>query len=211
MFLNILLKGWLIGFTIAMPVGPIGMLCIRNSLVRGLSYGLVTGIGAALADTFYGALAAFGLTWVHTFLDEYQNWIQSIGVIFLWYLGLSTFFAKNTDPSTNESKHGYARILFTTFFLTLTNPLTVFCFACVFNALGIQHTNEGFFHPLTLTTGIFLGASTWWLILSGGFSLFASKVTSRSSLLLNKISGGVIICFAFFATLLHINIFLGIL
>ena len=51
------LKGVLIGFSIAAPVGPIGVLCIMRTLNGGRLSGLVTGLGAATADGVYGCVA----------------------------------------------------------------------------------------------------------------------------------------------------------
>jgi threonine/homoserine/homoserine lactone efflux protein len=47
MLSDFLLKGCIIWFSIAMPVGPIGLLCIRNSIAKGMIYGLMSGLGAA--------------------------------------------------------------------------------------------------------------------------------------------------------------------
>ena len=119
------LQGALIGFAIAAPVGPIGVLCIRRSLAEGRIYGLLSGLGAATADAVYGAIAAFGLTIISSFLVEQQIWLRLLGGIFLLYLGIRTYFAKSETgevPARSETKLGaYA----TTFFLTLTNPLTI--------------------------------------------------------------------------------------
>lgn len=67
MEINFLIKGVIIGFLIAAPVGPIGVLCIKRSFSKGALSGLLTGLGAATADAFYGAIAAFGLTMISDF------------------------------------------------------------------------------------------------------------------------------------------------
>jgi len=90
----VLLKGLLIGFSIAAPVGPIGVLCIRRTLAEGRLVGLVTGLGAATADAFYGFVAAFGLTFISTFLVSQQVWLRAIGGVFLLYLGIRTFLSR---------------------------------------------------------------------------------------------------------------------
>ena len=55
-------RGLVVGFTIAAAVGPISLLTIRRTIAHGRLYGLVSGLGVALADASYGAVAAFGLT-----------------------------------------------------------------------------------------------------------------------------------------------------
>jgi threonine/homoserine/homoserine lactone efflux protein len=98
MAIELIFKGLMIGFSIAMPVGPIGLLCIRNVLTFGMLCGFVTGLGAACADAIYGALAGFGVTTISSFLEAHSNLIQVFGALFLCYLGISTFFAKASNP-----------------------------------------------------------------------------------------------------------------
>lgn len=59
--MHTLLEGLIIGFCIAAPVGPIGLLCIRRSIAEGRLAGFVTGLGAATADACYGTIAVLGL------------------------------------------------------------------------------------------------------------------------------------------------------
>ena len=72
---SLFFKGLLLGFSIAAPVGPIGVLCIRRTLAEGRSAGLATGLGAASADAIYGSIAAFGLTAVSGFLVGQAFWL----------------------------------------------------------------------------------------------------------------------------------------
>src|SRR2546421_630761 len=110
MDLNFLLKGLLIGFSIAAPVGPIGVLCIQRTLDRGRVYGLVSGLGAATADGFYGVIAGFGLTFISSFLVSQQVVIRLVGGLFLLYLGLKTLLSKPAKKaiSPRESKRANA-------------------------------------------------------------------------------------------------------
>src|SRR5687767_10924816 len=117
------LKGCAIGLSIAAPVGPIGVLCIRRSLADGARIGFFTGLGAAVADAFYGAVAAFGLTIISSFLTERQTALRLIGGAFLLYLGIKTFFSK--PASQPASPKNDASAFTSTFFLTLTNPMTI--------------------------------------------------------------------------------------
>lgn len=107
-----LFKGCIIGFSIAMPVGPIGLLCIKNSLTRGMIYGLISGLGAACADTLYGALGGFGISTVGIFLEKYHLILELFGGFFLCYLGISTFFEKIADASDSYSTVSHWRVFF---------------------------------------------------------------------------------------------------
>lgn len=204
MFSNLFLTGLLIGFSIAMPVGPIGLLCIRNVLTFGVACGILTGLGAACADTIYGAVAGFGITAISGFLESHSLYLRIVGAIFLCYLGATTFFAKpaSTGSSTNETRLTLKRAFLTTFLLTLTNPLTILSFAAIYAGLGIGNDSLSINGALTITFGVFLGSAAWWFILSFISSLFKGKMNVTSSIWLNRFSGSLIFGFGAFAFLL---------
>jgi threonine/homoserine/homoserine lactone efflux protein len=132
------LKGILIGFAMAVPVGPIGIMCIRKTLTEGRLRGMVIGLGAATADLFYGTVAAFGLTVISDTLDSQRIWIRLVGGALLLFLGIKTFRAQPADPKLHIVSSGVLRSYLTTIFLTLTNPLTIFAFIAIFAALGLE-------------------------------------------------------------------------
>jgi threonine/homoserine/homoserine lactone efflux protein len=149
-------KGLIIGFSIAAPVGPIGILCIRRTLTAGRISGLVTGIGAASADALYGCIAAFGLTFVSNFLIHQLSWLRLFGGIFLCYLGVKTFFSQ---PSQSTAQAGHLSLInayTSTFFLTLTNPLTILSFAAIFAGLGLANVQSSYSSAATTVLGVFL-------------------------------------------------------
>lgn len=200
--LGLFLKGLLIGFSIAMPVGPIGVLCIQHALLRGVLYGLVAGFGAALADAIYGGVAGFGITVFSNFLSTYLFWFQLGGAIFLWYLGSNIFFSKTATEKKEAIPLSLKRVFLTTFALTLTNPMTIVCFAGVYTGLGLCTAEFSSLPALILTFGVLIGSSTWWLLLSCGVSFLGRWSSSQTpSLWLNRISGGVILAFAAIASL----------
>ncbi|HSX13744.1 MAG TPA: LysE family transporter [Chlamydiales bacterium] len=191
-----LLKGLLLGFSIAAPVGPIGILCIRRTLQYGRLSGLFTGLGAACADTLYGLLAAFSLTLVSDFLEEQRFYLHILGGCFLILLGAKTFCASTKEmASGNISHRSLISDFISTFFLTLSNPLTIFSFIAVFAGLGLVNISQKISDAVLLVTGIFLGACTWWTILSEGISFFRKKVGQKTMLWINRVAGIVIITF----------------
>src|SRR5687768_14276108 len=103
MGLEMLLKGMIIGFLIAVPVGPIGVLCIRRTLADGWRVGLATGLGAATADALYGSIAAFGLTALTGALMGGRTWMALAGGLFLVYLGVRTFLSEPKERSAEGS------------------------------------------------------------------------------------------------------------
>jgi len=199
MAIGFFVKGFVIGFSIAAPVGPIGILCIQRTIAHGRLSGLLTGLGAASADGLYGAVAAFGLKIVSNFLVGAQHWIRLIGGLFLFYLAVRTFLAKPAQKAGADSHKGLISDYFSTLLLTAANPLTILSFIAVFAGLGLASTGVGGISALVMVLGVFLGSSLWWLILSGGVSFFRAKFTGSSLGIVNKASGAIILIFALLA------------
>ena len=199
---SFMLRGLIIGFSIAAPVGPIGVLCIRRTLAEGRLSGFITGLGAATADAIYGAIAAFGLTFISNVLIHQQGWIQLIGGGFLCYLGMKTFLTSPPQQQNVSSKNvtlpsNYA----STLFLTLTNPLTILFFTAVFAGLGAGSSKGNIFSAGILVLGVFFGSTLWWLFLSSVVGLLGEKLNVTGLRWVNKISGMVIIIFGIMALL----------
>src|SRR5262249_52172279 len=124
--LSLVQKGLVIGFSVAAPVGPIGVLVIRRSIANGRAAGLVSGLGAATADAISGAVAALGISVISTALLDQRSVLQGVGGAFLCYLGAKTFFAAPaTDPAKAKDSRGLWSAYASTFFLTITNPMTI--------------------------------------------------------------------------------------
>lgn len=190
-----LLRGLVLGFSIAAPVGPIGVLVIRRSLAEGRLVGFVSGLGAATADFCYGAIAAFGLTAVAGLMVSQQTWLRLVGGMFLLYLGVRTFLAQPAEQAAEASGRGLLGAYGSTLFLTLTNPATILSFAVIFAGLGLAGFEGGALATLALVVGVFVGSAAWWLLLSGGVSLFRTRLTPAGLRWVNRIAGGVIIAF----------------
>ena len=192
-----LLKGLVIGFSIAAPVGPIGVLCIRRSLAKGRLSGFATGLGAATADAFYGMIAGFGLTFISSLLLDKQLAFKIVGIAFLFFLGVKTFLEKPKDREIGEI--GGKTIIYdylSTLFLTITNPVTIFSFAAVFAGLGLAQEKGNYLSAALLVLGVFLGSLLWWLFLSSFVGLFRKKLKEGFLLWINRVSGIILTGFA---------------
>ncbi|VVC75363.1 Arginine exporter protein ArgO [Aquicella siphonis] len=197
---TLFIKGLIIGFAIAAPVGPIGVLCIQRSLHDGFKIGLMTGLGAAFADGTYGLIAGFGLTALSSLLIAQQFWIRLIGGIFLLYLGIKLFLTPPRERSAGSSDRSPWHALGTTFLLTLTNPATILSFLAIFAGLGLSQTSSDYLHAITLVVGITLGSAIWWLLLSGGVAFILHHRLSPALMrTINKFSGLIILIFGIFA------------
>lgn len=206
MDLYFLLKGVAIGFAIAAPVGPIGILCIRRSLASGWLAGFSSGLGAATADGIYGCIAGFGLTIISDFLVSQQFIIRLVGGLFLCYLGVKTLLSKvSKEAATTGEVKSFIGNYLSTFFLTITNPMTILAFVVIFAGLGLGKINNSLGAGL-LVVGVFLGSALWWLVLA----FIASRLRHRlnNSLLqwVNWIAGVIITAFGLVALVDIVNL-----
>lgn len=231
--MSLFFKGLLIGVSIAAPVGPIGVLCIRRTLANGRFSGFLSGLGAATADACYASVAAFGLTFISGFLVRQQFWLGLIGGVFLCYLGIKTILVKpvsvdnlgkDQDFSLNQNEEiegrgekvvpllnyrenkkdidhrGLVSDYFSTFLLTLTNPMTILSFAAIFAGLGFANLDGNSKTAISLVLGVFLGSALWWFILSSLSNVFRARFLKPVGLRwVNWISGTIIIGFGVIA------------
>jgi threonine/homoserine/homoserine lactone efflux protein len=189
----IFLKGLILGFVIAAPVGPIGVLCARRTLTHGRRAGFFSGMGAATADAIYGFIAAFGLTFVSNFLIGHQFWLRLVGGTFLCFLGTRTLISVPEEKSElPPTVRKYAGMYTSTFLLTLTNPMTIFSFAAVFAGFGLAGTRGSVTSAGILILGVFLGSAIWWLLLVGVFSIFKKRFENHELQWINRIAGLII-------------------
>ncbi|GAB4437987.1 MAG: LysE family transporter [Anaerolineae bacterium] len=196
---SFLVQGLILGFSIAAPVGPIGVLCIRRTLAVGPVAGLLSGLGAATADAFYGAVAGFGLTFISTLLLTQQYWLAWVGGLYLLWLGAQMWRA--APPSTSASPAtggGLAGAFLSTFFLTLTNPVTILSFAAIFAGMGLAATAGDFTAAGALVLGVFAGSALWWFTLTTAVSLLKTKLRPDALRWVNRVSGAVICGFGLF-------------
>lgn len=187
-------RGLVIGFSIAAPVGPIGVLCIRRTLADGRATGLAVGLGAAAADAVYGAVAGFGLTAVSALLVRRHEALRLVGGLFLCYLGARTFVARPADGPARAGGVGLLGAFAATFGLTLANPATILSFVAVFAGLGIAGS-ASWRDAAVLVAGVFLGSALWWLILSGAVGVLRSRLDRRALHWVNRLSGLVLLAF----------------
>ncbi len=194
MSLGLFLTGLAIGFSIAAPVGPVGLMCIQRTLSGGRLNGLFTGLGAACADAFYGAVAGFGLTIISSFLMGQQAWLKLFGGLFLVWLG----WRMARQPGLPGVRAGAGQDLWasfsSTFFLALTSPATILLFLGTFAGLGIGREQYDYGTALSLVLGVFLGSAAWWLFLSWTTGLLRERIIRHLGLV-NKLSGATIAAF----------------
>jgi threonine/homoserine/homoserine lactone efflux protein len=209
MNISFFIRGLLIGLSIAAAVGPMSILCIQRTLNKGQLYGFVSGLGIATADGVYGSIAAFGLTLITNFLLNGQIWIRLIGGLFLMYLGIKTMLSKPPERTAelDMKSNSYLGAYASTFFLTLTNPLTILSFAAIFAGIGVGSASKSLISASAVVLGVFAGSTLWWVLLTSIISLFRKKMNVQWLLWINRISGVIITLFgiAAFISLLSLR------
>lgn len=195
-------QGFLFGLALAMPVGAIGLLCIRRSLEHGFATGLATGMGAAVADATYGAVAAFGLTAVSEFLLAWQTGLALAGGTALIWLGVQSWRTRAAGPATTQPVGPHPLTAFVqTVGLTLANPQTILTFVALFAGLGVVLGDAAGWAPaLLLVLGVFLGSGIWWLILAGAVGgLLRRRLSAGAIGWINRGAGVLIVGFGVLA------------
>jgi threonine/homoserine/homoserine lactone efflux protein len=190
----LLLKGFAVGFGIAVPVGPIGVLCIRRSLAHGPRAGIAVGMGAAVADAFYGAVAGFGLSAVSAQLLAVEAVLGIVGGLLLIAMGLRTVLAEPTHTPATVTGKTLWRAFLGTFVLTLTNPATILTFLAIYAGLGLA-TELSTLGASVFVLGVLLGSAAWWLILANVAGSLRGHMNRDWMQTLNRLSGSLVLLF----------------
>jgi threonine/homoserine/homoserine lactone efflux protein len=194
MLLAFFLKGIVVGLVIAVPVGPVGVMCVRRSIFEGRLVGFVSGLGAATADAVFGIIAGFGITAVADLLLDYQGWLRAVGGCILLLVGVHSLRAKpqaqlDSPPDPESLSWDFV----STFVLTLANPITILAFLGIFAAIGLSGAEATFVHAAILVLGVWGGSLIWWLALSFGLAGFARSFEPRHLAWVNRGSGSILL------------------
>jgi threonine/homoserine/homoserine lactone efflux protein len=193
-------KGFLLGFSIAAPVGPIGLLCIQRTLARGRWHGFASGLGAATADALYGLVAALGLSAISQTLLHAQAWIQLGGALFLVGLGLRTISQKDSGAAREDrAEAGLGLAYVSVLVLTLANPATILSFLVLFAGLGVGATTAGTASAATFVAGVFFGSAAWWLLLSLLTGVLRHRLERSGRRWVNRLAGASLVGLGGFA------------
>jgi threonine/homoserine/homoserine lactone efflux protein len=194
-----LVEGTVIGFSLAAPIGPVGILCVRRTLEHGARYGLVIGVSAAACDMVNGIVAAFGITLVSNFITLEQYWIRLIGGIVLLVIGYGAYHTRPLADKATKAPGGHTWTFFSTALLVFTNPLTLFAFVAAFAVLGVKDIVG---HPVSgvmLVAGVFFGSLTWFVLLAGLAHVFKEKVMRAGFTLVSRVAGALLMFCGLFA------------
>ncbi|HEX2928927.1 MAG TPA: LysE family transporter [Candidatus Binatia bacterium] len=192
MSVYLLIEGILIGLVVAVPVGPLGLLCINRALSLGALCGLCSGLGVATADAIAAGIAALGITLVSDFLADHQFVLRLIGGSFLCYLGYKIYRTEAVSKVAVNSVNGLLSAFATTFFLTLSNPVTILSFVAIYAGWHVPSLHGRYVSAATLTVGVFTGSALWWVALFIGLTTFHEKFNLKFLFWVHRVSGAVI-------------------
>ena len=187
---SIFVKGLIIGFALAAPVGPVAALVVQRCTNRGLRAGLLSGLGSSTADLFYGTAAAFGASFVTDFFLEHGSWLQRVGGAILVILGIRLFLSRPPRERAGVGSGGSPlRDFMSTFFLTFTNPMTFFAFTAILATMGLGASRRESILTAELIAGLSAGALVWWWVLALGVHAFRHKFSYGKLVWVNRATG----------------------
>jgi threonine/homoserine/homoserine lactone efflux protein len=192
MSITLLLQGILMGLVVAVPVGPLGLLCINRALALGPTYGLFSGLGVATADALAAAIAALSIALVSGFLIEYQLILRLFGGAFLCYLGYTIYRTEPVTQAPIKDINGLFGAYATTFLLTFSNPVTILSFVAIYAGWHVPSLAGQYVAAATLTIGVFIGSALWWVALFLGLEAFHEKFNLRFLFWVHRVSGVII-------------------
>jgi len=179
--------GFGLGLAIAMPVGPIALICIQQALTRGFGAGLAAGLGVALADATYGAIAAFGLTAITNVLVNMQTPLRAAGLAAMiwlaWRIWRDADVPKHIAPGARAGLATTAQL----FVLTIANPMTILTFLALFVGAGVG-MGESYEYSMALTLGVFSGSLGWWIVVAGLTGILRNRINDQSVRWVNRAS-----------------------
>jgi len=187
--MSLFVKGLIVGFCLAAPVGPIAAICVQRTIAKRFLSGLLSGMGAAVADAVYGAIAAFGATIISAFLITEHEWLQRVGGVILILMGARLLLMRPVERKNGANNRGLAGDFLSTFVLTLTNPMTFVAFAAIFATMGIGAVYGRPMLTAELVGGVFLGSAVWWVILCAGAFALRRHFDFKKLVLVNKATG----------------------
>jgi threonine/homoserine/homoserine lactone efflux protein len=192
MSVYILIEGVLIGFVVAVPVGPLGLLCISRALLLGPVTGLFSGLGVATADSLAAGIAALGISFVSEFLSDHQIILRLMGGLFLVYLGVSIYKTEPRQQLPPTNVNGLLAAYATTLFLTVSNPVTILSFIAIYAGWHVESMSGRYISAAILASGVFIGSALWWIALFLGLTAFRERFNLRILGCVHRVSGALI-------------------
>jgi threonine/homoserine/homoserine lactone efflux protein len=192
---GLFIQGMIIGLTLAVPVGPISLVCIHRTVANGRLHGIFSGFGVATADSFYAAVAFLGLTTVSGLIIGHQTLFRLVAGIALVIVGIQVFRSIPAAFSDGDGQKPYLKDYLSLLAIAGANPLTIIFFVTVLPGFDVVAKGTTLIAAVPFVAGVFLGSAVWWVILCGSLGTVRSRLSADNLRWINRISGILITCF----------------
>ena len=197
--MNSYISGLIVGFLVALPVGTVSVICVTRSLQYGKSSGYFTGLGAAAADLIYGIIAIYGLTAISGQLLVNQPVLRLAGGLCIVFIGMRMMVKQvSTDEKVVVTHDTNIKDFVSTFFITLSNPITMLAFIAALSNINHLFDRIDFFQSTLIVLGIFSGSMLWWIILVNIALHFKQYLNDVYLKRINMVSGFFILSIGLF-------------
>ena len=194
--------GLIIGVMVAMPVGPVNLLCLQRALERGFWGGVAAGLGVVIGDGLIALFAALGVGAVTGVIRHYRMTVQTIGGLALVAFGIRLYLTRpqlireELAEGQRPSLAAFAWDIPQTFFLTITNPGAVLGLFAIFGGVSSFVEVESYIDAFTMVAAIMGGSLIWWVVLSHTISRFRHRIDVDMLRLLNRLASIILLGFA---------------
>jgi putative LysE/RhtB family amino acid efflux pump len=198
--LSELVTGVLLGLGVAMPVGPVCLLCCNYAMTRGFRMAIAAAIGTSIADALFAACAILGVDWMSDWLARHGVLFCTVSAIFLIYLGITALRAKGIgELKGGDLSGGKLKAALTLFCLTIANPLTILTYATLIGSMGIGVVPGERMVTALVAGGVFVGSVGWWALVTGCVSRFRHKLSLTWMSRLRQVGACALLLFAAFS------------
>lgn len=195
MDVSLFIQGIIIGLTLAVPVGPIALMCIHRTVIEGRLHGIFSGLGVATADSCYAAISVLGLTFISGVIVSHQYPFRFLAAVVLIIIGIQVFMAAPRCICPETEHETFLKDYLSMVAIAIANPLTLVFFLVLLPGIGVFVQGNSFFSALEFVAGVFLGSAAWWIILCGFIGSVRSRISQERFGLINRVSGLLISCF----------------
>jgi threonine/homoserine/homoserine lactone efflux protein len=193
--LSFFIQGIVIGLTLAVPIGPISLLCIQRTIADGRLHGVISGLGVSTADCFYAAITVLGLTVISSLIVAHQYLFRSLAGVILVLIGIRVFMLVPAGVSEKSEHDTYFKDYLSMVAIAIANPMTLIFFLVILPGFGVIIQESAFLPATGFVVGVFFGSAIWWIILCGSIGSVRSRISVKNLGLINRISGVLISCF----------------
>lgn len=186
---SLVLQGMIIGLILAVPVGPLSLMCIQRSLSEGKLHGIVSGLGVATADSFYALVAFLGLTVISGFILSWQDYFRVIAALVLFVVGVKIFLTLPQTADPDDVPGSYTRDYLSMAAITLANPMTITFLMVTLPGFGFVFGGSSLQSTVEFVGGFFCGSMLWWIVLCGMLGAVRSRIGAGALRLINRVSG----------------------